>query len=49
MKILKLSRYNLRRLEDELDRMGFEKYDIDPPPLGPFEIDLDDEEDDEDG
>ena len=30
MRILKLSRYNLQPLEDELDRIGWEKHGIEP-------------------
>ena len=52
MQIRKLK--NLRRLEDELDRRGFDKYGIEPPIgliigtkiLGDIEI-IEEEEDDE--
>lgn len=30
MRIIKLSRYNLQPLEDELDRIGLEKHDTEP-------------------
>jgi hypothetical protein len=45
MRILKLSRFNLQQLEDELDRIGLEKHDIEPqlrtmPSPDPFDEEI---------